>query len=132
LCRRTTAKAEWGYTPQTAYLWDHAPTEEDPANARGEWIKAYDGDDAEAFYNTSVTKSGDVVTYSGFARNKKGERSAAKAEDSAKYVWVRVSCKENLGSVFYRPDISVDGVWLPPNPGRPGGLDMTVKKAYCK
>ena len=132
LCKRNSAKAEWGYSPQTAYLWDYPPTKEDPANASGEWLKAYDGDDGEGFYNTSVKKVGDVVTVAAYSRTKKGERSAAQAEDNAKYVWFRISCKENLGSVLYKPDISVDGVWVPPEPGRPGGIGFAAKKAYCK
>jgi hypothetical protein len=132
LCKKTSAKAEWGYSPQIAYLWDYPATNEDPANASGEWVKAYDGDDGEAFYNTSVTKVGDVVTFAGYSRTKKGDRTAAKAEDSAKYVWFRSSCIENLASEFYKPDVSVNGVWLPPAPGRPGGTGFAVKKAYCK
>lgn len=132
LCKKNSARTEWGYSPQTAYLWNYPPTNEDPANARGEWIKAYDGDDAEGFYNTSIKDEGDVVTFAGYTRYKKGDRPAVQAEDSAKYTWFRISCKENLGSVFYKPDISVDGVWVSPAPGRPGGMGFAVKKAYCK
>jgi len=132
LCKNTSARAEWGYTPQTSYLWDHPITNEDPANARGEWIKAYDGDDGEGYYNTAAAKTDNVVTHANFSRTKKGDRSAAKAEDSTRYYWSRSSCKENLASIFYKPDISVNGAWLPPIPGRPGGVGFAVKKAYCK
>ena len=131
-CKRTSAKAEWGFTGETAYLWDAPAPTGDPANAKGEWKEAYVGDDIESYYNDSVTIVGDVVLYAFYYRIKKGDRSAAQGADTAKYQWIRNSCKENLASAYYKPDISVEGQWLPPQAGRPGGANMITRRAYCK
>lgn len=130
-CKRTSAKSDWGYTPETSYLWDAPPPSGDPANAQGDWTEAYNSDDVESFYNSQVTKSGNIVTYAFFSRAKKGDRSAASPGDTSQYFWVRNSCKENLASFFYKPDRSVPGEWLPPQAGRPGGANMIVRKLYC-
>jgi hypothetical protein len=130
-CKRTAAKEEWGYTDATAYLWDIPEPPRDPSNLEGEWILQYDRDDGEAYYNTSVIKNDKTVIYGYFSRSKNGDRSAAQPYDKSKYKWVNNSCTENLGSVFFKPEISVTGVWLPPVPGRPGGTNMQVRKQYC-
>ena len=130
-CKNTAAKVEWGYTPQTAYLWDAPLPIGDPANVSGEWIQAISNDEVESFYNNSTKRTGDVVIYAFYFRAKKGDRSAAAPQDTAKYAWVRNSCSENLSSVFYRPDQSVAGVWLPPEPGRPGGTSMITRRLFC-
>ena len=130
-CKRTAAKKDWGYTDATAYLWDIPEPSRDPANLDGEWILQYDRDDGEAYYNTSVIKNDKTVIYGYFSRSKKGDRSSAQPYDETKYKWVNNSCTENLGSVFFKPEISVTGVWLPPVPGSPGGTNMKVRKQYC-
>ena len=130
-CKRTEAKKEWGYTDATAYLWDIPAPTGDPSNLGGEWIQHYDKDDGEAYYNTSVIKKNNTIIYGMYYRLKKGDRSASQPMDTAKYVWINNSCKENLGSEFYQPDISVPGVWLAPTPGRPGGSGMIIRKKYC-
>jgi len=131
-CKRTAAKAEWGYTPSTSYLWDAPLPTEDPSNAKGEWILVLDSDEGEAYYNDRVKIDNGIVTYAQYSRAKKGERSAANPTDSSQYTWIRTSCKENLGSFFFKPDISVDGVWLPPTPGAPNGTGIAVRRKYCK
>ena len=131
-CKRTAAKAEWGYTSRTSYLWNRPDPIGDPANALGEWVLHYDRDDGEGYYNTDVKKDGNSVIYAFFSRSKKGDRSAANPGDTSKYLWINNSCTENLGSVFYQPDISVAGIWGPPVPGRPGGTNMAVRRKYCK
>mgnify|MGYP004330785409 CR=1 FL=1 len=131
-CKRTSAKSEWGYTEQTSYLWNKPDPMGDPANSLGEWVLHYDRDDAEGYYNTDVKKDGNSVIYATFTRLKKGDRSAANPGDTSKYHWINNSCIENLGSVFYQPDISVAGEWLAPVPGRPGGTNMEVRKKYCQ
>ncbi len=130
-CKNTAAKVEWGYTPQTAYLWDAPPPIGDPANASGEWIQAMSNDELESYYNTAAKRVGDVVTYAFYFRAKKGERTSAAPQDTAKYQWVRNSCSENLSSSFLQLDRSIDGVWMPPRPGRPGGTNMVTRKLYC-
>lgn len=130
-CKRTAARKEWGYTDATAYLWDVPAPTGDPSNLVGEWIQHYDKDDGEAYYNTSVIKKNNTVVFGMYSRTKKGDRSAAQPMDTAQYGWVNNSCKENLGSQFYQPDISVPGVWLAPTPGRPGGASMIIRKEYC-
>jgi hypothetical protein len=131
-CKNTSAKAEWGYKPETAYLWDSPPIEGDPANAKGDWVEATNTDEAEAYYNTEATFRDGVVVYAFYSRTKKGDRSAAQSEDNTKYVWIRNSCKENLGSTFIVLDSSVPGFWGPPTAGRPGGANMTTRKLFCK
>jgi len=130
-CKRTAAKKDWGYTDETAYLWDIPAPTGDPANLNGEWIQHYDKDDGEGYYNTSVIKKDNTIIYGMFSRSKKGDRSAAQPSDNSQYSWINNSCSENLASAFYQPDISVPGVWLPPQPGRPGGSNMIVRKKYC-
>lgn len=131
-CKDTSAKAEWGYKPETAYLWAAPPVKGDPASAKGDWVQATNDDDVEAYYNTDVKLEDGVVVYAFYFRQKKGDRSAAQASDNAKYFWIRNSCKENLGSAFTISDSSVPGFWGPPTPGRPGGSNMTTRKLFCK
>ena len=131
-CRNTSARSAWGYTLETAYLWDAPPPEGDPANAKGDWVEATNNDDSETYYNTSVKMENGVVVYAFYTRAKKGDRSAAQPGDTSKYSWVRNSCTENLGSIFYKYDPSLKGAWAPPAPGRPGGANMITKKIFCK
>lgn len=131
-CKNTAAKAEWGYKPETAYLWDYPQIKGDPANAKGDWVQATNDDDTEAYYNTDTKLEDGVVVYAFYFRQKKGDRSASQASDNVKYLWVRNSCKENLGSFFIISDPSVPGYWAPPTPGRPGGANMTTRKLFCK
>ena len=131
-CKNTAAKAEWGYKPETAYLWDAPPIKGDPANAKGDWVQATNDDDAEAYYNTDAKLEGGVVVYAFYFRQKKGDRSASQASDNTKYAWMRNSCKENLASSLVIPDSSVPGFWGPPTPGRPGGANMTTRRLFCK
>jgi len=131
-CRKTSARSVWGYTPETAYLWDAPPPEGDPASAKGDWVEATNSDDAESYYNTSVKIDKGVVIYAFYSRAKKGDRSAAQPGDTAQYHWVRNSCTENLGSLFDNRNSSLQGIWMPPTPGRPGGTNMKIKKLFCK
>lgn len=130
-CKNTDAKADWGYKPESSYIWDYEPIAEDPANAKGEWILVTDNEELEAYYNSAVIKSGDVVTYAYYLRPKKGDRSAAQPFDDSKYFWIRNSCRENLSSILQKPDVSVAGVWFPPTAGRPGGASMVVRSKFC-
>ena len=130
-CKRTKARSEWGYNDASAYLWDIPAPTGDPSNLGGEWIQNLDSDDVEAYYNTSIIKKNNSIIYGMYYRLKKGDRSAAQPTDTAKYIWVNNSCTENLGSQFYQPDISVPGVWLAPEYGRPGGSGMITRKEYC-
>ena len=131
-CRKTSAKASWGYTPETAYLWNALPPEGDPANAKGDWVEATNNDDAEIYYNTSVKLIDGVVIYAVYFRAKKGDRTAAQPGDTTQYSWMRNSCKENLGSAFIKFDSSLPGDWMPPAAGRPGGPNMITRKLFCK
>lgn len=131
-CRNTSARSAWGYTPETAYLWDAPPPQGDPANAKGDWVEATNSDDSETFYNTSAKIDNGVVVYAFYQRQKKGDRSAAQPGDTSSYSWVRNSCAENLASWFNKYDPSLQGVWMPPTPGRPGGANMITKKLFCK
>ncbi len=130
-CRNTSARSDWGYADKTRYIWDQKKPEGDPSNLGGEWILHYDRDDGEGYYNTEVKKLGDTVIYGAYFRMKKGDRSAAQPGDTSKYLWAHKSCKENLSSEFFKPDESIEGFWLAPIPGRPGGTDMAVGKRFC-
>lgn len=130
-CKRTAAKEDWGYSPETAFLWD-APTPTQPADmASGEWINHYNKPDGEGYYNDGVKKVGDVVTFAMYYRSTKGDMTA-KNKDESKYVWIRASCNRNIGSIYAQLDQSVPGEWLPPTPGAPGGATMIVRKKFCK
>ena len=130
-CKKTAAKEDWGYSPETAFLWD-APIPTTPADmASGEWITTYDKPDGQAYYNDGVEKIGNVVTYAFYWRTTKGDMSA-KNKDEARYAWFRASCNRNIGSMYTQLDQSVPGEWLPPTPGSPGGAMMIVRKKFCK
>ena len=130
-CKQTAAKEDWGFTPETAILWD-APIPTKPADmASGEWINHYDKPDGESYYNDGIEKDGDVITFAIYYRTTRADMSQ-KNKDEAKYLWVRTTCKRNIGSIYVQLDPSVPGVWLPPTPGRPGGAGMTVRKKFCK
>ncbi|WP_136987608.1 hypothetical protein [Synechococcus sp. N5] len=130
-CKRTAAKADWGYTSETAYLWDAPIPTISPDMASGEWINNYDKPDGQSYYNDGVEKTGDVVTFAFFYRTLKGDMSK-KNQDVARYEWLRASCKRNIASTYVQIDRSVPGVWMPPEPGSPGGAIMIVRKKFCK
>jgi hypothetical protein len=131
-CKRTAAKAEWGYSPETAYLWNAPLPTGDPSNTQGNWVMVFDNDEGEVYYNDKVMIDNGVVTYAQYSRSKKGDRSAASPQDTTSYTWIRSSCKENLGSFFQKLDISVDGFWMPPVAGRPNGSGMAVRNGDCQ
>jgi len=131
-CKRSAAAAAWGYTKDNAYLWDILRPNTRPENAKGNWIKHYDGDDAEGYYNDEIINIKGDKLFAMWVRTKKGERSAASPKDTTSYYWIAASCTENSGSTFVQLDSSVEGEWLAPVPGRPGGALLTVKQMYCK
>lgn len=130
-CKRTSAREEWGYSSSTKILWDQPSPEEQPGNAIGEWVLASDTDEAEVYFNDSVKAKDGFIQAASWSRSKKGERSAAQPSDTQNYYWMNVSCSSNLYSLFWKPDISVKGEWMPPNPGRPGGAATMIRKRYC-
>tara|TARA_Y100001968_G_C19443290_1_gene763797 strand:+ start:612 stop:1388 length:777 start_codon:yes stop_codon:yes gene_type:complete len=119
LCKRTSAKKNWGYTQDTSYLWDQPSPQVNPSNASGEWLQHSNG---LGWYNTEIYKTKNSVIYAYYTKSKV-ERP---------YLWVNNSCNENLASIFFQPNESVKGEWLTPTPGRPGGANETVRKIYCK
>ena len=131
-CKGTNAASEWGYADATRYLWDHPAPAGDPGMAEGDWIQVEDTDELETYYNADLVDKGDYIFGALWWRLKKGDRSAAQGQDSSGYFWLNVSCKNNLYSSFNILDQSVPGTWLPPQPGRPGGAAMTIRKAACK
>ena len=119
LCKRTAAKNKWGYTERTSYLWDQTAPQRNPSEASGEWIQHSDG---LGWYNTEIIKTNKSVIYSYFS----------KSQSKNPYIWVNNSCIENLGSIFFKPNNSVNGEWLSPKRVRIGGASETIKKLYCK
>ncbi|WP_250397949.1 hypothetical protein [Synechococcus sp. MU1651] len=129
-CRRTAAKAEWGYTESTKYIWDAPAPIYSPDQSSGEWVQFLDRADGQGYYNDDVKKEGDVITFAMWTETIKGDMSTDN-QDVQRYDWIRSSCKKNLGSSWFVLDPSVEGIWLPPQPGRPGGAGMTVRKRFC-
>ena len=130
-CRRTNSKTLWGYGDETKHLWDQpAPTRE-AGDAEGDWVLATETDEAEVYYNDKVLKRGDYLQVATWSRSKKGERSAAQPGDTQGYWWINVDCKSNRYTTFMKPDSAVEGVWLNPTPGRPGGAAMAARKRFC-
>ena len=130
-CKQTAAKEDWGFTPETAFLWDAPSPTIPPDMASGEWINHYDKPDGEAYYNDGVKKEGNVIEFAMYFRTTKGDMSDTN-KDQARYSWIRTSCERNIGSEYVQLDQSVSGVWLPPEPGAPGGAVMIVRKKFCK
>ena len=119
LCKKTAAKEKWGYTKNTSYLWNAPSPLGKPSNAKGKWLEHSDG---FGWYNTEIRETENAVIYAYFTKSK-SERP---------YLWVKNSCIDNLASVFFKPNNVVEGEWLAPIPGRPGGANQTVRKKYCK
>ena len=130
-CKRTAAKAEWGFTPETSAIWDAPIPTISADSAEGEWIKHYDKPDGESYYNDAVTLENGIVTFAMYYRSTKGDMSTTN-QDQTFYGWLRGSCKRNISSVYRQLDPSVPGIWLPPTPGAPGGATMIVRKKFCK
>ena len=118
-CKRTEAKSQWGYTQRTSYIWDHSSLLGNPSEALGEWIHHSDG---LGWYNTEIRKGNNSVIYAYYS----------KSNSKTPYTWVNNSCIENLRSIFFQPNDSVNGEWLSPKSGRVGGANETVKKLFCK
>ncbi len=118
LCKKTAAKDKWGYTKRTSYLWGESSPLRNPSEASGEWIQHSDG---LGWYNTEIRKSKNSVIYAYFT----------KSQSKTPYVWVNNSCIENLGSVFFKPNNSVNGEWLSPKAGRVGGANEFIRQLYC-
>ncbi len=119
LCKNTDAKDKWGYTKRTSYLWGYSSPLRSPSEAAGKWIQHSDG---LGWYNTDIRKAENSVIYSYFS----------KSQSKNPYIWINNSCIENLGSVFFKPNKSVNGEWLSPKVGRIGGANELIRKLYCK
>ena len=119
LCKRTEAKTQWGYTKRTSYLWDQSSPLGNPSEASGEWVQHSDG---SGWYNTDIRQEKNSVVYAYFSTS----------QSKRPYFWVNNSCLENLRSVFFQPNNSVEGEWLSPKRGKPGGVNETIVSTYCK
>jgi hypothetical protein len=130
-CKRTSARKNWGYLQEDSYLFDQPPPNDLPGNAKGEWILVSNTDEAESYYNDRVYRLIGFVQVASWVRQKKGDRPAAQPQDTQDFRWMNVSCSANKNSVFLKPDISVEGTWLAPTTGKPGGIEMLVRRKYC-
>ena len=119
LCKRTAARDQWGYSKSTSYLWDHSSPPYEPHEVSGTWVQHSDG---LGWYNTDVRRTEDSVMYSYFSKSK----------TNTPHFWVNSSCIENIASIYYQPNSSVEGEWLSPKKGRPGGANEMVMKLFCK
>ena len=115
-CKNTLARDSWGYTQTTSYLWDVSVPVERADEVTGKWIQNSDG---LGWFNTDIRQQQNSVIYSFFSTK------------TGKYSWVNTSCSENLSSVLYQPNKSVNGRWLGPNPGRVKGTSFAVKERFC-
>ena len=116
-CKNSLAKASWGYTDGTKYIWDVALPKSGPEEVKGEWIPHSDG---LGWYNTDVEILPKSVIYSYYSNY------------SGNYQWINSSCSANLSSIFYRPNQYVKGKWLGPKPAREKGTSLAVQDRYCK
>ena len=115
-CKNTLARGYWGYTQRTSYLWDVSVPLEGPDEVTGKWIQHSDG---LGWFNTDIRPQANSVIYSYFSKK------------TGKYSWINTSCSENLSSILYQPNNSVDGRWLGPKPGRRRGTSLAVKERFC-
>ncbi len=115
-CKRTSGKAQWGYTESSKYLWNSIPPIARASDVSGEWIQHSDG---IGWYNNQIIKQQNSVIYAFFLKT------------NGKYMWVKTSCKENLRTISYQPDKVVPKIWLSPTAGRPGGIDDFIRKNFC-
>lgn len=130
-CKETSARSEWGYKDSTKYLWDApTPPSYSPVEATGEWIQFMDRADIQSYYNDDVIIDGNNITFGMWSETTKGDMSTDN-QDIQSYHWIVTNCKRNLFSLWVVLDESVDGIWGPPMPGRPGGGVMTVRKKFC-
>ncbi len=115
-CKNTSARDYWGYTEKTSYLWNISVPVERPDAVNGEWIQHSDG---LGWYNSDIQQRANSIIYSYFSTK------------TGKYSWINTSCSENLSSILYQPNSSVDGRWLGPKPGRRKGISLEVKEKFC-
>ena len=115
-CKNTSARDYWGYTEKTSYLWNISVPVERPDAVNGEWIQHSDG---LGWYNSDIQQRANSIIYSYFSTK------------TGKYSWINTSCSENLSSILYQPNNSVDGRWLGPKPGRRKGISLKVKEEFC-
>ncbi len=131
-CKRTNARAVWGYEDDSRHLWEQPSPKGSAGDAKGEWLLISETDEAETYYNTDIVNRKDHLLVATWLRTKKGDRSAAQPGDNQGYWWINVDCNSNRYNMFYLPDKAVAGEWLAPLPGRPGGVAMAARKKYCK
>jgi hypothetical protein len=128
-CKHTAARAEWGYTSETAYLWDAPLPLGVPRNAPGNWVTVIDNGDEELRYSDSVQVDNEVALYA--VCRKLATSKAPRCQ------WVRQSCKENLVSLFFSPDLftglgtSGDGFWKAPKPDHLNATSGALRKRFC-
>ncbi|GIS28667.1 MAG: hypothetical protein CM15mP129_08640 [Chloroflexota bacterium] len=67
----------------------------------GKWIQHSDG---LGWFNTDIRPQANSIIYSYFSTK------------TGKYSWINTSCSENLSSILYQPNNSVEGRWLGPKP----------------
>ena len=115
-CKNTSARANWGYTDKTSYLWDIPVPVAKADEVTGKWVQHSDG---LGWFNTDIRPKANSIIYSYFSTK------------TGKYSWINSSCIENLSSVLYQPNDSVEGRWLGPKPGRRKGTSLKVKERYC-
>ena len=83
-----------------------------------------------AYYNDDVIMEGNNIIFGMWGETIKGDMSTEN-QDIQTYNWIVTNCKKNLYSQWLVFDESVEGMWSPPRPGRPGGGAMTVRKKFC-
>tara|TARA_Y100001978_G_scaffold72573_1_gene65086 strand:+ start:225 stop:983 length:759 start_codon:yes stop_codon:yes gene_type:complete len=132
-CKKTSAASNWGYTPQTKYLWGMEKPTLDAAsfNLQGEWINVYKNSSSEFQYNSNVTKSSDSVLAAYYFKKKSYKKNSPYISSKYNFGWIVVSCKEKLHSTFKKFNNTNIAEWTAPKTGRIGGGADAIRKAEC-
>lgn len=131
-CRRTAAKASWGFTSETAYLWDAPAPSSSQGTLSGEWIKAYSNDGSEVFYHSSAIREARHVQAAIVSPDGKASGKSEGIAPRGALSWINVSCENSLFSSFLKPSQVTPGIWERPIPAIPGTVAFVVKQAYCR
>jgi hypothetical protein len=129
-CKRTLAAQSWGYTGDTAFLWDQTVPTVSAGDAKGDWVLVGNNDKVEHYYNKTVINKGDFIQVAVRMRLRSGDQIDAGPSERNVYNWLNVSCKSNYYSELSALRQGIPSFWLAPKQDS-GGLVSAVRKAFC-
>ena len=132
LCRHIPARTSWGFTLDTAHIWNAPVPKGDPGEAEGEWIEFRKDENVEVFINDAVQTDGKIAIYSVFVEERQLDQGTGTKKDRASYWWYIADCKSNKTSILAPlKDGYFGAIWSTPQSGRPNGTARYVRKNYC-